>query len=58
MNEIDDRCQLLLGIAGVLVRLKASSGRETIGQNTSYPNSKEEEKAILDGQIQIHERVG
>ena len=31
MSEIDDRCRLLSGIVAVLVRSKASWGREKIG---------------------------
>ena len=57
MSEIDDRCRLLSGIVGVLVRSKASWGKEKNRPNTTYPNFKEEEKAILNARMQIHERV-
>ena len=33
------------------------SGKGKTRPNTTYPNSKEEEKAILNARIQIHERV-
>ena len=57
MSKIDDRCRLLSSIEGVLVSSIASWGREKNRPNTTYPNSKEEEKAILNARIQIHERV-
>ena len=53
-SEIDDRCRLPAGITGVLARLKASWGREKNRHNTTYPNSNEEEKAILGARIQFH----
>ena len=57
VSEIDDRCRQLSGIVGVIVMSKASWGREKNRPNATYPNSKEEEKAILNARIQIHERV-
>ena len=58
VSEIDDRCRLLSGIVGVSVRSIASWGKGKNSPNTTYPNSNEEEKAILNnGRIQIRERV-
>ena len=57
MSEIDDRCRLLSSIVGVLVSSIASWGREKNRPNATYPNSKEEEKAILNARIQLYERV-
>ena len=56
VSEIGDWCQLISAIIGVLTRSKASwEGKNR--PNATYRNSKEEEKAILDAQIQFHERV-
>ena len=57
VSEIGDRCRLLSGIVGVLVRSKASWGRQKISPIRRIQTPKDEEKAILNAQIQIHERV-
>ena len=44
VSEIDDWCQLLSGIAGVLVRSKASWGRDKIGPLRRIQISKKNKK--------------
>ena len=44
MSEIDDRCRLLLGIVGVLVRSKASWGSEKIGPIRRIQTPKKKKK--------------
>ena len=45
VSEIDDWCRLLSGTVGVLARSKRVGGSEKKRRNTTYPNSKEEEKS-------------